>query len=134
MFLKNAMAGFLAVFFAVPGSAQEAVSPGAFLDRAVGRTLTFTNPATGRRVGVEQFLRRDRSVWATDSGRCTYGTIEIRDAYICYIYEDAPDPENCWLAYMDDNELIVVSGKTGEIQAVTGFSDAPVICEDKPVS
>ncbi|UWR21419.1 hypothetical protein [Sulfitobacter sp. S190] len=115
-------------------AAQDQLAPDTFLDMIVGRTLTFGTIGEGRTVGVEQFLRRDRSVWADKTGRCTYGQIDIRGPYICFIYEDYPDPENCWLPFNDTGRLLVMSKRRGEVQQITDLSDDPVLCEDAPIS
>ena len=46
-----------------PLGAQERISPDAFLDAANGKTLTFTDLRSGVRVGIEEYLSRDLSVW-----------------------------------------------------------------------
>ncbi len=122
---------------ALPGSvaqAQEQISPDDFLDRAMGRTLTFTDNRTGRVVGVEQFLRRDLSVWATSTGQCSYGRIELRGAQICFIYENFPNPENCWIPVNDQGELAVISTNNFEVQRITDVTDTPVECTNAPIS
>lgn len=119
---------------ALPAPAQEQMTPDGFLDLAQGRTLTFTSILSGTEVGVEQFLRRDLSVWADRTGRCTYGRIEIRGPLLCFLYEDAPDPENCWLPFMDEGRLLVMSQSTREVQRISDISSDPVVCEGAPTS
>ena len=122
-----------AALLAAPAAAQDRLTPGEFLDRAEGRTLTFSQAQTGTLVGVEQFLRRDLSVWATADGRCTYGRIEVREDLVCFIYEDNPDPDNCWTPFDMEGKIVVLS-VTGDIQEVTNVSRTPVACRDAPVS
>ena len=114
--------------------AQEQLTPDNFLDLALNRTLSFSSIRSGMLVGVEEFLRRDLSVWADETGRCTYGRIEIRGPLICFLYEDAPDPNNCWIPFNDAGTLLVMSQNTGEVQRISDISDKPVICEDAPTS
>ena len=114
--------------------AQEQLTPDNFLDLALNRTLSFSSIHTGMLVGVEEFLRRDLSVWADETGRCTYGRIEIRGPLICFLYEDAPDPKNCWIPFNDAGTLFVMSQNIGEVQLISDISDKPVICEDAPTS
>lgn len=130
----NARALIFALLLGAPVAAQEQLSPDGFLDLAHGRTLSFSNTRTGNLVGVEQFLRRDLSVWADETGRCTYGRIEKRGPLLCFLYEDAPDPNNCWIPFMDDGTLLVLSERTREVQRISDISDDPVICEGAPSS
>lgn len=123
----------LALLGATPVTAQEQISPEAFLEAAVGNTLTFRVYGSNTFVGEEQFLRRDLSVWATADGRCTYGEIELRGPFICFIYEDFPDPDNCWLPFRDDRGLLVMS-ENREVQRVTGMTQEPISCEGPPLS
>jgi hypothetical protein len=117
-----------------PVLAQEQMTPEAFLDLAVGRTLSFSSVASGNLVGVEQFLRPDLSVWADQSGRCTYGRIEQRGPLLCFLYEDYTDPNNCWIPFMDEGTLLVMSERSNELQRISDISDRAVICEGAPTS
>lgn len=131
--LKHAMAAAL-VLGAWSGAliAQDQVSPEVFLDQAVGNTLTFRSFQSGNLVGDEQFLRRDLSVWADAEGRCTYGTIEIRGPQLCFLYDDMPDPDNCWLIFIHDGEFLVMSDL--EVQRISRIDEYDLSCEDAPVS
>lgn len=123
----------LAVLFGLPAAAQDQITPDDFLDRATGRTLTFENFPDGGVVGVEQFLSRSRTVWTTPEGTCTHGRIEVRDALLCFIYDDLPDPEHCWLTFEHDGRLIVMAAP-GSVQEVTRITRRPVTCQDVPIS
>ena len=109
------------------------LSPDAFLDRADQRTLTFELFPSGGVVGVEQFLSRSRTVWATPDGTCTYGQIDIRGPQVCFIYEDLPTPEHCWIPFDQQGLLVLVSPKM-DMQKITDVTNAPVICEDAALS
>lgn len=113
--------------------AQQQITPDQFLDLAVGKTLTFRGYRSGALVGEEEFLRRDLSVWTDPAGRCTYGVIEIRGPQICFLYEDDPDPENCWLIFRNEDELLVMSDNL-EVQQITRMRDVSLNCEAAPVS
>ena len=123
----------IAALLAAPAVAQEQLTPEQFLDRAEGRTLTFVQYRSGDLVGVEQFLRRDLSVWSTSDGRCTYGRIEVREQLVCFLYEDNPDPDNCWTPFDVEGKIVVIS-VTGDMQRVTTVSRTPVACRDAPIS
>lgn len=123
----------LALSLAGPAAAQDQISPDVFLDQAIGKTLTFRSFSTNKLVGVEQFLRRDLSVWTATNGRCTYGKIEIRGPLICFIYEDYPDPENCWTTYVAEGDLMVLS-VGGDVQRITQIETRDISCEGAPLS
>ena len=127
-------AGIIVALLASSAVAQEQLTPDGFLDLAHGRTLSFANIKSGNLVGVEQFLRRDLSVWADETGRCTYGRIEQRGPLLCFLYEDAPDPGNCWIPFIDEGTLLVLSERTREVQRISDISEKPVICEGAPTS
>lgn len=125
----------LALMLAATGAyAQEKITPQEFLGRADGNTLTFTHQKSGNIVGVEQFLSRKLSVWAQSDGRCSYGHIEIKGELMCFLYEDFPDPNNCWLPFDNAGQLMVLSTDNFQIQTITGISQDPVICEGAPLS
>ena len=119
---------------ALPATAQQQITPDEFLDRAEGRTLTFADYASGSIVGVEQFLSRKLSVWAQSNGRCSYGHIELRGPLICFLYENFPNPENCWIPFNDGGELLVMSQRDFGIQRITNVSDDEVTCQGAPLS
>ena len=123
----------LCCFLGLPATAQEQITPDAFLDQADQRTLTFENFPGGSLVGVEQFLSRTRTVWSRDDGTCTYGKIEVRGPQICFFYEDLPVQEHCWVPFQSDDGLVVVSTSRA-IQKVTKITRKPVVCEDQILS
>lgn len=130
--LKRCLCAALLSVVAQYAAAQDQISPDAFLDQAVGKTLTFEGFRSGRQVGVEQFLRRDLSVWTDVSGRCTYGTIEIRGPQLCFIYDDSPDPENCWLIFEYEEDLLVMSSR--EVQRISRIEERDLNCSEAPLS
>ena len=119
---------------AAPAAAQEQIDPDAFLDRLAGRTATFAMINSGAVVGVEQFLRRDRTVWVTADGRCTYGTVDTRGPYVCFVYDDVPGVDHCWLTFSFGGALAVMSREADEVQEVTRITDEILQCEDRPLS
>lgn len=114
-------------------AAQTALTPEAFMDRAEGRTLTFESAATGRVVGIEQFLSRRQTVWAREDGSCTYGQVTLTEETICFRYEDNWGEAYCWVPY-DDQGTLVVRSPRGAVQRVSRITDLPVLCEDRPMS
>lgn len=132
--MRITVAAVLFLSAASSGQAQEQITPDGFLDLAVGHTMSFSSLWSGGLVGVEQFLRRDLSVWADETGRCAYGRIEKRGPLLCFIYEDAPDPTNCWIPFLDQGNLLVMSQSSREVQRISEITDKPVICEDAPLS
>ncbi|MEH6521052.1 hypothetical protein [Sulfitobacter sp.] len=132
--MKSAFLVLLGALCATQAAAQDQMSPDRFLDLIVGKTLSFSSMRTDGLVGEEQFLRRDLSVWADQTGRCTYGRIELRGPLICFVYEDAPNPDNCWIPFMDNGTLLVLSKWTNEVQRISDISEEPITCEGAPLS
>lgn len=118
---------------AAPASGQERITADQFLDLALGRTLTFNDFPSGYEVGVEEFLRRDLSVWRETGGDCVYGTITIEEGKLCFAYDDRSD-KACWWTFADGDRLFVLYANrlSGEIQEVTHVSDDPLGCPIKP--
>jgi hypothetical protein len=122
----------LSLLCAASASAQTQLTPDEFLDRAEGRTLTFSYPDGGL-VGTEQFLDRDRTIWKRPGRDCTYGQIELREDLVCFLYDDFPDVDNCWKPFTDDGRLFVVS-INGSTQEITRITSTPILCGDVPIS
>ena len=123
------------MFGASHSVAQERISAELFLDRVAGKTATFVMYSTGDLVGTEQFVRRDRTVWARADGSCAYGTVFVREGAVCFAYDDEPaGVTHCWAPFETDDRLLVVTLDGREIQEVTALSDAPVICSAPPTS
>jgi len=53
---------------------------------------------------------------------------------LCFIYEDAPDPENCWIPFLDDGTLLVMATRSREVQRISDISEEPIVCEGAPTS
>lgn len=134
MSLRGLTIAALVASMGLPATAQQQITAQAFLDKAVGKTLTFSNRSTGTVVGTEQFLRRDLSVWVGRFGRCTYGKIVIDGPLMCFIYEDDPNEDNCWMPFMKDDRLLVMHRTSFEIQEITRISTQTLGCPDQPVS
>lgn len=127
--------GFLlALVLAQPVAAQEQITPDQFLDRATGRTLTFVRVPDGSLVGVEQFLDRQRSLWARSDGSCSYGRVAVEGPELCFYYDDAPSVGHCWLPILDGETLFVALADGSEVQRISRITDTMVDCFDKPLS
>jgi len=123
------------LMLAAPAGAQDRFTPEALLDRLDGRTATFRQFESQRLVGVEQFLSRQRTVWARANGSCAYGRVTVEAGQVCFEYDDdPPGRRHCWVPFEMDDRLLVVSPNGGEVQEVTRLSDEPVICSAPPVS
>lgn len=123
------------VWLAGPAVSQERISPDSFLDFALGKTLTFDTFPGGQLVGIEEFLRRDLSVWRDRSGLCVYGQVSIPDGQICFLYEnDADGVPICWIPFVEGERWFVLStnGTRHEIQEITGVSEDGLDCPVNP--
>ena len=130
------LAMLAAAALAAPASAQQSLSPEAFLDIARGRTLTFTDAETGLLVGVEQFLPGRRTVWARADGTCAYGTVSVRGPELCFVYDDDPAGRgpHCWWPLREGLRLFVrlADAERSQLQEVTEIGDEPLSCAAVP--
>lgn len=125
----------LGLICAGPAFGQERITPDAFLDDAVGKTLTFELLGTGNVVGREEFLNRRLSVWREEGDTCVYGRIEIEKDQLCFYYDHrGPEDPACWWTFRDGDRLLVLFAGSGdrEIQEVTRIDDTGLDCPVKP--
>jgi hypothetical protein len=112
-----------------PAVSQERISPEALLDRLAGRTAVYERFRSGYPAGVEQYLRRDRTIIALPDGTCGYGFVYAEADMICFEYDFEPaGRRHCWAAFVEGDRLMVVASNGTEIQEVVGISDTPVAC------
>ncbi|MCU0907661.1 MAG: hypothetical protein MUF73_09485 [Rhodobacteraceae bacterium] len=83
---------------AVPAAAQSPMTGAEFEAYVTGRTLTFAE--NGVVYGIEEYLEGRRVRWAFVEDECQEGTwyeAQVEgQPMICFIYDDAPDNEQCW--------------------------------------
>ncbi|WP_298842311.1 hypothetical protein [uncultured Roseobacter sp.] len=131
------LSALAALTWAAAAPAQTLISPQAFLDEAVGKTLTFSDLTTNQIVGTEFFISRTESVWEQADGICVRGRITTPDDRICFLYDHQQDREPvCWWPFRHEGRLMVRVARLsdGEIQVVSDISDEPFYCGDVPVS
>ncbi|WP_298846844.1 hypothetical protein [uncultured Ruegeria sp.] len=117
--------------------AQTIITPEAFLDAAVGKTLTFYEIRSGGLVGTEQFLSRRVSVWREEGQSCVYGQITTPNGQICFLYDNDPDGMPvCWWPFLHEDRLMVrlASFAEGEIQEVRSITEVSLNCPNAPTS
>lgn len=115
--------------------AQDRLTAEEFLDRLEGRTATFIDFNSRELVGVEEFLRRDRSVWARANGTCAYGIVYIEVDQVCFIYDDdPPGVTHCWFPFERDEKLFVLSASSSQVQEVSQITTNGVSCEPPALS
>lgn len=125
------------VLATLPAASQTLLTPEAFLDEALGKTLSFHDMESGALVGREHFLRRDLTVWKRPGEPCVYGYITTPDGQICFRYEDRPGRAPvCWWPYMQDDRLLVrlATFFDAEIQEVRAINAEPIECPNVPTS
>ncbi|OAN79874.1 hypothetical protein A8B82_07520 [Sulfitobacter sp. EhC04] len=127
------IAAILLILSTAVGGAQTLITPEQFIERAVGRTLTFANMHDGRIVGIEEFLSRQQTVWARRDGSCTYGHVTLTRDQVCFRYEDQEHVSHCWYPH-DQGGTLVMQSPLGPTQQVTRITDLPVVCHDPPLS
>lgn len=127
------IATILLILSTVAAAAQTRITPEEFIDRAIGRTLTFESMYDGRVVGIEEFLSRDRTVWTRRDGSCTYGHVTLKEDQVCFRYEDQWDINHCWFP-LDRSGTLIMQSLRGSRQRVSRITDLPVACYDAPLS
>lgn len=133
---RSLVAGALALTFCSTASAQQRITPEEFLARVNGKTVTFYSQATGRLVGVEQFLSPRLSVWRGQENKCVYGEITTPDGLLCFLYRDLDQTEPvCWTVFDLDGTLMALGvGRVfGDIQFAQ-FDDQDLGCPEVPLS
>ncbi|MEL7091528.1 MAG: hypothetical protein AAFN94_07315 [Pseudomonadota bacterium] len=125
----------LSLLCAGPALAQDPLTAEEFLDRLQGRTATFIDFNSGQLVGIEEFVRRDRTVWARANGTCAYGLVYIEDGAVCFDYDDdPPGVTHCWMPFERDDTMYVLSTGSGQIQQISEIDDDGVSCEPPALS
>lgn len=125
-----------AVFLPTVAETQTLITPEAFLNAVVGKTITFHEIRSGMLVGTEEFLSPTLSVWRMEGRGCVYGQITTPNGQICFLYDDAPDGVPvCWWPFLHDDRLMVrlarfVGSETQEVRSVT---DDSLNCPSTPV-
>ncbi|MEM6760989.1 MAG: hypothetical protein AAF601_16060 [Pseudomonadota bacterium] len=115
--------------------AQDPLTAEEFLDLLEGRTARFVDFNSGNLVGTEEFLRRDRSVWARANGTCAYGLVYIEDGAVCFDYDDdPPGVSHCWVPFTQDEKIYVLSTRSGQIQQIEEINEDGVSCEPPALS
>lgn len=109
-------------------SAQTPMSASEFEAYVTGRTLTFG--FEGRAYGIEEFRPGRRTTWAFMDEECREGRWFDRDEQICFIYDDAPNVEHCWVFWRGETGLsarFVGDGNGTELYEVQR-STRPLLC------
>lgn len=117
--------------------AQTRITPEAFLDAVVGKTVMFYEIRSGDLVGTEEFLNHRTSVWREEGRGCVYGQITTPDGQICFLYDnDADGVPVCWWPFLYQDRLMVrlASLSDGEIQETRNISDNGLNCPNAPTS
>lgn len=128
-------AAAIAALCVTGAGAQERMTPEAFLDFALGKTLTFETFPDGELVGVEEYLRRNLSVWRDRSETCVYGSVTVENGQVCFLYDSDDDGMPvCWIPFLADDRWFVLNSDGGsrEIQEITSVSEDGLQCPIKP--
>jgi hypothetical protein len=93
-----------------------------------GRTLTFGQD--GQPYGIEEFHAGRRTTWAFMGDDCREGRWFDRDEQICFVYDDVPEQEHCWIFWREDqglNARFIGEGVQTELYEVQR-STRPLFC------
>ncbi len=124
-FLSHAL---LMAWLATPVFAQDLMTAEEFESYVTGQTLTFG--FEGQPYGIEEFRPGRRTTWAFMGDQCREGRWFDRDEQICFIYDDAPDEEHCWVFWRGErglNARFMGEGSSTELYEVQR-SSRPLIC------
>ena len=91
------------LLFALPVQAQTPMTAAEFEAYVTGRTLTFG--LEGQSYGVEEFRDGRRTTWAFTQDECREGRWFPRDEQSCFVYDDFPGEEHCWIFWQGDGGL-----------------------------
>ncbi|MFN7002001.1 MAG: hypothetical protein ACK4NW_01075 [Roseinatronobacter sp.] len=125
---RNLFAGIALAVLSSPVSAQTPMSAAEFEAYVTGRTLTFG--FDGMAYGIEEFRPGRRTTWAFMGEECREGLWFDRDEQICFIYDDAPSVEHCWIFWRGESGLnarFMGDGVGTELYEVQR-STRPLIC------
>ncbi|MEZ5750830.1 MAG: hypothetical protein R3D60_02310 [Paracoccaceae bacterium] len=130
----HARAAFAATLFAVlplalPALGDTPMDAEAFDRYTQGRTLSYHH--LGQPYGIEQYLPGRRVRWAFIGNICQEGIWYERNGMICFLYDDAPTNEQCWIFHETETGMRGVAqgpeGPSTELYEVEQ-SDRPLNC------
>ena len=104
--LTRLRATALALMLTAPVNAAEPGGPlnaAEFEAATLGRTLYYNSG--GEPYGVEQYLPGRQVVWAFLGDDCRKGEWYEDQGFICFVYEDNPEPQ-CWTFWQSDRGLL----------------------------
>ncbi|WP_234999117.1 hypothetical protein [Ruegeria sp. AU67] len=117
--------------------AQTRITPEAFLDAVLGKTVDFHDVRSGDLVGTEEFLSSTVSVWRREGRGCVYGHITTPNGQICFLYDDEVEgPAVCWWPFEYKGRLMVrlATFADSEIQEVRSITEDGLNCPSAPIS
>ncbi len=117
--------------------AQTRITPEAFLDAVLGKTVDFHDFRSGDLVGTEEFLSSTVSVWRREGRGCVYGHITTPNGQICFLYDDEVEgPAVCWWPFEYKGKLMVrlATFADSEIQEVRSITEDGLNCPSAPIS
>lgn len=125
---RRFLTGIALAALATPISAQTPMSASEFEAYVTGHTLTFG--FDGSAYGIEEFRPGRRTTWAFMNEECREGSWFDRDEQICFIYDDAPNIEHCWIFLRGESGLsarFVGEGSGTELYEVQRTT-RPLLC------
>ena len=122
------LAAILVAVLAQGAAAQTPMSAEEFETYVTGRTLTFG--FEGRPYGIEEFRPGRRTTWAFMGEECREGRWFERDEQICFVYDNAPGVEHCWIFWRGENGLNArfMGEENGTELYEVQRADRPLIC------
>lgn len=92
-----------------------------------GKTLYFYSQ--GQAYGVERYKKDRRVTWSFLDGECREGEWYPQGRFICFVYEDNPDPQ-CWTFFREPGGLraLFEDNPQGTELYEASDSDEPMLC------
>lgn len=101
--MKLATSIVLCAWLGAPLGAQVPMTVEEFEDYVTGHTFIFGSQ--GAPYGMEEFRPGRRTTWAFIGDECREGHWFAREEQICFIYDDFPSQEHCWVFWQGDTGL-----------------------------
>lgn len=119
----------LVLCWAGAASAEVTLSPDQFDRMSTGKTMEFERD--GAWYGSEQYLPNREVVWKYGDGTCTSGFWFEDQGSLCFVYEDAPQPQ-CWVFVEREGDFFArpaesTSGTDAELR-LSRQSEQPLAC------
>jgi hypothetical protein len=103
-------------------AADAPLTPEQFDALSVGRTFFYNSG--GQSYGAEQYLPGRKVIWAFTGDDCRKGEWYAEGQFICFVYDDEPDPQ-CWTFHNGMDGLTAVFRGETDNQPLVAIEQSP---------